>query len=455
MPLHLPKKQLTILGGDFILIVASFYLAPFLLFGILLDSSLIFTPNDMAAILICLLIFYIFDFYNLDEPLNMVYAMRFATALIIANILIGATSYLTRVPLYSGTIFLFNSLLILSFCLGWRLVFQRFLKYQRRPFRVLIIGSGRAGRALGQTLHGNRDYEIVGFMDDDSEKWGMKIGAHSVMGGTEMMPYFLAEKKIDKIIVAITRGIKPEVYARLVEAKMRGIVVYDMPSFYEKILGKIPVNHLSDLWFVYTPISGVKRNVFNYKIKRICDLCLSLVGLLVTLPIAVLVALAIKLDSPGPLFYIQRRIGWNQRVFDLVKFRSMKDGTDAQRDFAGQWSDPRITKVGRVLRLFRLDEIPQLLNVLKGDMSFIGPRALMEEEVHAFGSLIPYFNLRHSIRPGITGWAQINYPHGAKENDALEKLQYDLFYIKNLSPLLDMHILLRTFYIVLYGRGAR
>jgi lipopolysaccharide/colanic/teichoic acid biosynthesis glycosyltransferase len=133
----------------------------------------------------------------------------------------------------------------------------------------------------------------------------------------------------------------------------------------------------------------------------------------------------------------------------------MRNGADTSREHAGTKDDPRITRVGRVIRLFRLDEIPQLWNVLKGDMSFIGPRALMAEEVHAFASRIPYFNLRHSIRPGITGWAQINYPHGATVKDALEKLQYDLFYIKNLSPLLDLHIFLRTFYIILFGKGAQ
>jgi lipopolysaccharide/colanic/teichoic acid biosynthesis glycosyltransferase len=228
-----------------------------------------------------------------------------------------------------------------------------------------------------------------------------------------------------------------------------------MPSFYEKRLGKIPVNHVSDLWFVFVPISGVRRNTYNQKVKRICDLFLSLIGIVLTLPFAAIIALAIKLDSPGPLFYIQQRIGWNEKAFELVKFRSMRDGADKEREFAGRPDDPRITRVGRIIRLLRMDEIPQLWNVFKGDMSFIGPRALMAEEVEAFSSKIPYFNLRHSIRPGITGWAQINYPHGAEEKDALEKLQYDLFYIKNLSPLLDLHIFLRTFYIVLFFRGAK
>jgi exopolysaccharide biosynthesis polyprenyl glycosylphosphotransferase len=455
MPLYLPKKQLTILGGDFILIVASLYLAPVLYFGVMLDVDFIFTPSDVATVFTYLLVFYIFDFYNLDEPLNTVYALRFAAVLVMVNLFIGAISYLVRVQLYSGIIFLFNNMLILCFCLSWRLVFHRFLKHQSRPWRVVIVGSGRAGRAMGQALSGNQDYEIVGFLDDDDKKLGMKIGANSVMGGTAQLLKFLDEKKIDKVIVAITHGIRPAVYARLVEAKMRGVVIYDMASFHEKVLGKIPVTHVSDLWLVYMPISGVRRNVYNNKIKRICDLFLSLIGLIAIIPSAAIIALAIKLDSPGPLFYVQRRIGWNERAFDLVKFRSMQDGADSERDFAGHKNDPRITRVGRVIRLFRMDEIPQLWNVAKGDMSFIGPRALMAEEVNAFTSRIPYFNLRHSIRPGITGWAQINYPHGATEKDALEKLQYDLFYIKNLSPLLDLHIFLRTFYIVLTCRGAK
>jgi exopolysaccharide biosynthesis polyprenyl glycosylphosphotransferase len=455
MTTYLPKKQLLLLGGDALLISASFFVAPALRFGILLAPSSIFTLSDVAAIFTYLLFFYIFDFYNLDESLDVGYILRFVVALAVANVLIVAVSYLMRSPFYSGAIFLLNILQILCFCLGWRFVFHRYLKRQQRPWRVAVVGSGRAGFALGQVLSREPDYEIVGFLDDDNSKWGKKIGASSIMGGTEKLLSFLEDKQVDTVIVAITHGIRPDLYARLVETKMRGIVVYDMPSFYERILGKIPVNHVSDLWFVYAPISGVRKTTYNQKVKKIIDIMLSLFILAVFSPLILIIAVAIKLDSPGPVFYVQRRIGWNEMAFDLVKFRSMRCGTEAEREYAGQRCDPRITRVGRVLRLFRLDEIPQLWNVLKRDMSFIGPRALMAEEVHTFDSRIPYFKLRHSIRPGITGWAQINYPHGATENDALEKLQYDLFYIKNLSPLLDLRILLRTFYVVLSGRGAR
>ncbi|MCX5847793.1 MAG: sugar transferase [Deltaproteobacteria bacterium] len=455
MPIYLPKKQLTILGGDFILIIASLYLAPVLYFGVMIDVDVIFAPSDVASIFTYLLIFYIFDFYKLDEPLNTGFVLRFALALVMANLLIGASFYLMRVQLYSGTIFLFNSFLILCFCLSWRLAFHRFLKHQRSPWRVVIIGSGRAGHALSKVLSGNQDYEIVGFLDDDDKKLGMRIGANSVMGGTEHLWIFLEEKRIDKIIVAITHEIRQEVYARLVEAKMRGVVVYDMASFYEKILEKIPVTHVSNLWFVYVPISGVRRNIYNQKVKRIMDMILSFIAAVMLFPVAVITALVIGFDSSGPVFFVQRRIGWKGQPFNLVKFRSMKVGAENDRKFAGHKNDPRITRVGKVIRLFRIDEIPQMWNVMKGDMSFIGPRALMEEEVEAFVPRVPYFSLRHSVRPGVTGWAQINYPHGATEEDALAKLEYDLYYIKNLSPILDLMILARTIRTVLFGKGAR
>ena len=202
-------------------------------------------------------------------------------------------------------------------------------------------------------------------------------------------------------------------------------------------------------------MSCVQRTVYTQRAKRVIDIILSLMGLLVTFPLVVVIFLAVRLDSPGPALFVQRRTGWQGRPFNMLKIRTMRVRTEIERDYAGHRHDPRITRVGRALRLFRLDELPQLWNVLKGDMSFIGPRALMEEEVILFNPEIPYFNLRHTIRPGITGWAQVNYRHGATKEDALKKLQYDLYYLKNMSLILDLHILLRTVRVVLFCKGAR
>jgi exopolysaccharide biosynthesis polyprenyl glycosylphosphotransferase len=202
-------------------------------------------------------------------------------------------------------------------------------------------------------------------------------------------------------------------------------------------------------------MSGARRSVYTRRVKRVVDVSLSLCGLVVSLPLMALLCIAVRLDSPGPALFVQKRIGRQERPFELYKFRTMRHGSENERAYAGRKDDPRITRVGKVLRLFRLDELPQLWNVLKGDMSLIGPRALMEEEVREFNPAVPYFSLRHTVRPGITGWAQVNYRHGATKEDALEKLQYDLYYLKNMSFLLDLDILLKTVRVVLFGKGAR
>jgi sugar transferase (PEP-CTERM system associated) len=454
MLLHLPKRQFTLLGGDIILIIVSLYLAPVIRFGIILNPAYVFESSDALTVFIYLLIFYIFDFYNLEELRSSRYIIRFILAATIASILISSIYYIFHVRSGSQILFI-SSIFICFFLLGWRYALDGLFEYSEKPGRLLILGAGQTGGSFYEMLKRNRDYEIVGFLDDDEKKWGMTLGDSSVIGGTGILTTMVKELNIDKVIIAIRGAIQPEVYKRLVEAKFNGVGVYGMPTFYERVAGKIPVLHTNDMWLVYYDIYGVETNLYNVKIKKIIDKTFALIGLILALPLMCIVALAVKIDSKGPVFYRQRRVGFNDALFDLIKFRSMK--VDAERDNPPRTGekDSRITHVGRIIRLFRFDEIPQLWNVLKGDMSFIGPRALMTEEVNAFTSRIPYFNLRHSIRPGITGWAQINYPHGATEEDALEKLQYDLFYIKNLSPLLDLHIFLRTIYIVLSGKGAR
>lgn len=438
------------------MIIASFYLSPLLRFGVLPGLHSFLDWSDLAAIMTYSLVFYIFDFYNLEGRLNTFgYTVRFLVALMVADFIIGFLFYIFNIRPYATIIFLLNTILILFFCLAWRILFIQWNKQLQKIFRVLIIGAGWAGNDLSEILEKRMDFKIAGFLDDDPAKWGTKINSASVIGGTELLNSTMREKSIDIIIIAVTHRLNQDLYKRLVDAKMRGVSVYEMPSFYEILLGKIPVQHVSDLWFVYIPISGVRKTIFNQKIKRMLDIIISLLGLAITLPVNFFTALAIKCDSKGPVFYHQKRIGWRGQPFSLIKFRSMKVDSESDRQFAGDKNDPRITRVGRIIRLFRIDEIPQMWNVIKGEMSFIGPRALMEEEVDEFTPQIPYFSLRHSIRPGITGWAQINYPHGTTVKDAMSKLEYDIYYIKNLSPQLDLIILARTIRTVLLGRGAR
>lgn len=454
----LPKNQFILLGGDIILIIVSFYLAPLLHFGVGPDLAVFFDWSDLSAVFIYLLVFYVFDFYNTYEQSDRLgFFFRFGLALFVADLLISTLFYIFNVRPYATVILLLNTVLILLLCLGWRFLISHWKREVRKVLRVLIIGAGWAGTDLYKLLAKRLDFKVVGFLDDDKTKWYEVSVPHAppVIGGTDALSSAVEELKADLVVIAITHDMHQDLHKRLVDAKVRGLSVYEMPKFCEIVFEKIPVQHVSNLWFVHVPLSGVRRTPYNVKIKKIIDIIVSLAFLILLSPLMMITALAIKADSTGSVFYVQRRIGWCEKPFNLVKFRTMRVGQENNRELAGQKNDPRITRVGKVLRVTRFDELPQLWNVIKGDMSFIGPRALMEEEVKEFTPQIPFFSLRHSIRPGITGWAQVNYPHGARVEDALAKLEYDLYYIKNLSPLLDLRIFARTLKTVLFGKGAR
>ncbi len=453
----LPKKVVLLFLGDALIILGSYLLALSLRTGHL---SLRLTDHyypEAALLLTYLLIFYIAEFYDMDSGFaNARYFFNHLAAMIFGSLIMMLLFFFIPATKYGRSVFLISSVIIAFATLLWRLLFAWWLaRNPIRKKRVLIVGAGKAGRMLYNVVLANPRFEAMGFMvDDDPLKWG---SAHlpRVMGGCAALGNLVAQHGVDVLVLAMSRFIEPQLLKAALDCKLDGVQVYDMPSFYELLAGKVPVEHVTDFWLVFTPLMGVKKSIYNQKLKRITDVIMSFCGLLATLPLSFLIALAVKLDSPGPVLYRQPRIGLNGKPFILFKFRSMAEGTDHDRQFAGKLDDPRITRVGRFIRRVRLDEIPQMWNVLAGDMSFIGPRALIRGEVRKFVSLIPYFSLRHSVRPGITGWAQVNYKHGALVEDGLEKLQYDLFYIKNLSPLLDFHILMRTIKVVLSGKGAR
>lgn len=445
---------MALLGGDFILIIVSLYLAPVIRFGIFLDPAYVFEASDVIVVFVYLLIFYIFDFYNLDEPKDFRYILRFLLATVISAVLISAIFYIFHVRPGSLVLFISSILICLSLS-GWRYIFAGLFKYSEKPLRLLIVGAGQTGVTLYEMLKKNKDYEILGFLDDDEKKWGASFGTVSVIGGTAILSTLVKELRIDRVIIAIKHVIHPEVYKKLVEAKFNGVAVYEIPSFYEKVAGKIPVLHTNEMWLGYADIYGVKSNLYNAKVKKIFDKSLAMVGLIFAVPFVCIVSLLIKIDSRGPVFYRQQRVGFNGLIFDLIKFRSMKENAEMKGAVWAQENDSRITRVGRIIRFLRIDELPQLWNVFKGDLSLVGPRPERPEFVEHLKQEIPYYSLRHSVKPGITGWAQINYPYGGSKEDALEKLQYDLYYIKNVTFLLDIYILLRTMRTMSLGKGAR
>jgi sugar transferase (PEP-CTERM system associated) len=275
-----------------------------------------------------------------------------------------------------------------------------------------------------------------------------------VLGLSDNLEDIAAQEHVSRIVVALEerRGSLPT--GALVRLKVRGIFIEDAHSIISSLTGRVWLQTIRPSWFVFS--SGFRRSKFTIVFKRIMDLALSLALLLLAAPVMVLVAIAIRLNSKGPAIYCQARVGLRGDVFDVLKFRSMRQDAEAQN--GAQWAqtdDPRVTAVGRFLRKYRLDELPQLINVLRGQMSFVGPRPERPYFVEQLRKEISYYDERHSVRPGITGWAQVQYRYGASVEDAYRKLEYDLFYLKNLSIFFDCSIILQTVRIVLTGFGGR
>ncbi len=337
----------------------------------------------------------------------------------------------------------------------WHLLLRWYFGMRNRRSNLLIMGTGPLARALATEILRHREFglSVSGFVDDNPALVGVSIVNPKVLGLNHELRSIVAEKKIDKIAVELSdrRGRLP--VDELLELKMCGVGVEEATSVYERVTGKIAIENLKPSWMVFG--QGFEVSSRTLIQKQIVSFSVSLLLLLLFLPLFPLIALLIKLDSEGPVFFRQERVGQNGKTFTLLKFRSMRQ--DAERDTGPVWARPedkRVTRLGRYLRRTRLDEVPQLINVLKGDMSLVGPRPERPNFVRDLSNTIPFYYLRHSVKPGVTGWAQINYRYGSSVEDAVEKLQYDLFYIKNVSCALDLLIILNTVKTVLVRKGS-
>jgi exopolysaccharide biosynthesis polyprenyl glycosylphosphotransferase len=276
-----------------------------------------------------------------------------------------------------------------------------------------------------------------------------------VLGTCDQLEEIAKRVGASTAILAIPSNRSARLIKSVLGARLNGIDIREMADVYEELTGRIPVSNIGDEWLLFAKGFYLLRKEYMQRLKRLIDVMSSALLLVLTAPLLGLAALVIKLDSPGGVFYSQKRVGKGQELFTIYKFRSMRQ--DAE-DGGAQWAsegDSRITRVGRLLRMTHIDEIPQIWNLLKGDMSLVGPRPERPEFVEVLDKQIPYYFVRHSVKPGMTGWAQINYRYGASTVDTKNKLEYDLYYIKNMSLLLDFKILLRTFGVVLLGDGAR
>jgi sugar transferase (PEP-CTERM system associated) len=414
-----------------------------------------------SKILILMLVvqgtFYLFDLYDFREILkrNVLY-VRTLQAIGLAAMILAAIFYVFPQMLLGRGVFAISLILMLSAMICWRVFVMWLVGHPRLAERVLILGTEtNAVNLARETLERpEQGYKIVGFVGDDPKLVGQSLINPKVLGLTDNLEEIVSRYNITRIVVAINerRGRMP--LGPLMEMKLRdGVAIEESDSFYERLTGKISTQMLRPSWLIF---SGPSRRVRLYRhARRLFDIALSAIGLVVSLPVMALTAILIKIDSRGPVLYTQERVGERNRIFTIMKFRSMRVDAEPDGPVWAEKHDPRITRVGRVIRKLRIDELPQFINILRGEMTIVGPRPERIEFVKQLEREIPYYSQRHLVKPGLTGWAQIRYPYGASVEDAVQKLQYDLYYIKNQSPLLDAITLFETARIVLFGRGAR
>ena len=381
--------------------------------------------------------------------------VAFESALIVTALAIAARSLWFPATLMTDGVFVTTGVLVVSAVMGWRVAFEWLMQRIGPRERLLLIGATDASAALARELSSRRlqlGIEVVGIVDSDAARVGHRLFDTRIIGTIDDIAGIVRRRRVDRVVVnlADARGRLP--MDTLLDLRLRGISVDHLASVYEQYTGKIALENLRPSWFIFSP--GFRHTRAMTAAKRLLDIAVGVTGLVVTAPLMVLVAAAVKLTSNGPVLYSQRRVGQNGRIFIIRKFRSMR--VDAEAQTGAVWAtahDSRLTPIGRWLRSTRLDELPQLWNVLIDDMSLVGPRPERPEFVGDLERQIKFYAQRHLVKPGLTGWAQISYRYGSTVEDALQKLQYDLYYLKHMSVALDVFILFATLKTVLSRTG--
>jgi sugar transferase (PEP-CTERM system associated) len=404
----------------------------------------------------CLASFYLFDLYDfvvIHDRHELI--LRLLQALGLAWVALALVFYAIPQAMIGRGVSLISVPLALFMMVGWRLAVHWVLGHPNLGERILIVGSGPFAVEIARETIERSDagFRVVGFVDNDPALLGKSLINPKVIGLTSELAGLVKREGIDRIVVAIgdRRGQFPT--QELLRLSLSGDVsIEESASFYERLTGRVLLDMIRPSWLIFS--GRGRRRRFNEGIRTAMHRCVALIGALLSFPIAIVTAILIKLESRGPVLYRQERLGKNGRPFTLMKFRSMR--TDAEKD-GPVWAksdDERMTGVGRIIRKIRVDEIPQFWNILRGDMSFVGPRPERPHFVAQLAQEIPYYEQRHLIAPGLTGWAQIKYPYGASIEDAKQKLQYDLYYIKNQSLTLDATIMFETIKTIVFGRGT-
>jgi sugar transferase (PEP-CTERM system associated) len=450
---HVSTRSLTVFAGELLLIFGSVSLAASLQPATDLQASL---WKIALVTVVCQLCLYYNDFYDLTVVhSNRELIVRLLQAVGAASIVLAALYFTLPGLMIGDGIFVSALFVFLIGILAWRLVFNQVTGSLRMEERILVVGTGDTARTVARQILDQRDfaYRVIGFIDDDASRIGERIVNPAIVGTPEDIDRLIEQQRIDRIVVGLSdrRGRLP--IEALLRAKMHGVRVEDATTTYERVTGKILIDGLRPSWLIFS--DGFRVSRATRALKRVIDITLAALLAVIAFPVMVLTALAILLETGRPVLYCQERVGENGRTFTLCKFRSMRH--DAEQGGRPVWArdgDERVTRVGRFIRKTRLDELPQLWNVVRGDMSFVGPRPERPFFVEELSRDIPFYLQRHAVKPGITGWAQVKYRYGSSREDAIEKLRYDLYYIKHLSIFFDLTIVFDTVKVVLFRKGA-
>jgi sugar transferase (PEP-CTERM system associated) len=407
--------------------------------------------------LVCQACLYYADIYDLRSIGSRTEVMlRVMQALGVAALLLAALFYVVPAARLESGIVETSLLAIVLLILLWRILVEWLNRAYGAGERILLVGSGESVLALTRELQHRKDLPltVIGAIPEESEEIQPELTSLKVLGTLDNLGDVITQVRPDRVVIALKERRQQLPIDALLHHRMRGVLIEEASTLYQKITGKVPVESIHPSALIFT--DGFQQSAIRKVLGRIVGFAWAVFLLIVLGPLILLLGLIIRLDSRGPALYRQTRVGRNGKPFEVLKFRSMK--VDAEQTSGPVWAqegDPRITRVGRVIRKLRLDEFPQLINVLQGDMAFVGPRPERPHFVERLKREIPFYDLRHSLRPGITGWAQVSLHYGATVEESQEKLEYDLFYIKNVSFSFDALILFQTIKIVLFGRGAR
>lgn len=468
MSTKLSPRTIGLITADIAIVFVAIVLALYLRLGwdgtafqILENNAL----NKVAlAASVCLVSIYLYDLYDygvMHHRREMLLRLIQATG--VAWMVLALLYYLIPPLMIGRGTMLYSLALTLVLLLIWRTLIHFLTGHPDLGEKILILGAGKAAAATANVVFQRRDagYRIAGFVavpgveNGDSPRSRAELGGVEILGTCDDLERIVSEKKIDRIVVALAqrRGNFPT--DSLLRMSLENSVdIEECASFYERVTGQVHLDMLRPSWLIFS--GRVRDTRLTVVFREIVNRSLALVGLVLSMPIVLISAIIIKLESEGGILYRQQRVGKNGTTFELLKFRSMKH--DAEADGTPVWAtsdDDRATTFGKFIRKVRIDEIPQFWNILKGEMSFIGPRPERPHFVAELAEQIPFYDHRHLVAPGLTGWAQIKYPYGASVHDAREKLQYDLYYIKNQTLALDAIIIFETVKTVLFGKGGR